>query len=68
MAKKTKYSSERLNLFIPTEIAMKLNKYCLSVANDREKMPWGLKSAIALKALETWLDTNKNDVHAWEKK
>jgi hypothetical protein len=58
---------DRLNLRLTPELTKRLNKYLVKVTNKKGKLPGGIKSAIAYKALGEWLDKNENDVNAWEK-
>ena len=58
---------ERLNLRLTPELTKRLNKYLVKVTNKKGKLPGGIKSAIAYKALEKWLDENESDLEAWEK-
>lgn len=65
MAKKPE--QDRLNLRLTPELTKRLNRYLVKVTNEKGKLPSGIKSAIAYKALTNWLDKHENDLKAWEK-
>jgi post-segregation antitoxin (ccd killing protein) len=68
MAKKTQsVEGNRLNVRLPPKLAERLNTYLLKVSNKEGKLSFGIKSAIAYKALEKWLDENEDDAEAWKK-
>lgn len=68
MAKKTKsVEKDCLNVRLTPALAKRLNTYLLKVSNKEGKLSFGIKSAIAYKALEEWLDKNENNAEAWKK-
>ena len=52
----------RINLILTPEISERLEKYCLKIANKKGKIPWGIKTAIARRAIDTWLTIYEDDV------
>lgn len=66
MAKNTKEEHERLNLFIPPNLAADFNAYCLVVVNKKGKIPRAIKPKIALEALKLWLEKNKDNPQAYD--
>lgn len=59
---KKKNGSERINLILGTEVAQKLNDYCLRVSNKRGKVIYGMKNAIGRMAYQEWLEKHKDDL------
>jgi len=51
----------RLNLTLEPELAKRLNKYMLKVAERRGEIPYALKTRIVYQALKEWLDRHEHD-------
>lgn len=51
----------RMNLTLPKRIEARLDAYCIEVAKKRGAVVHGLKTSIARKATEEWLDRNEEN-------
>lgn len=60
--KKNQEKGERLNLALTPQITKRLNEYCLAIANQKGKMPHGIKANIARRAIQEWLDRHGKDL------
>ena len=50
-----------LNLDLPEDLGKRMNAHILKVSCFRGKMPFGIKTTIALRAIEEYLDKHEND-------
>jgi post-segregation antitoxin (ccd killing protein) len=55
-------ATERLNLYLDSDLAKKLNDYCVAVTNERHKIISNIKQKIGRKALEEWLEKHGDDL------
>lgn len=51
----------RLNLTLPKAINSRLEKYCVEIAKKEGRIPHALKTRIARKAIQEWLDRNEKN-------
>jgi len=51
----------RLNLTLPKNLNSRFEKYCVEVTKREGRIPHALKTRIARRALEEWLDAHEND-------
>ena len=55
-------TGERINLHLPESTTEKLNAYCMKVAKQEGKMPFGIKTAIGRRAIDEWLNVHSDDI------
>jgi len=60
--KTTSQATERLNLYLDSDLAKKLNDYCVEVTNKQHKIISNIKQKIGKKALKEWLEKHTNDL------
>ncbi|MGC8937314.1 MAG: hypothetical protein ACP5KV_08170 [Candidatus Methanomethylicaceae archaeon] len=53
---------EYLNVWLPDDIAKRLNAYLMAVTARKRKIPHGLKTEITRMALKEWFDKHENDL------
>jgi hypothetical protein len=51
----------RINLLIPKSLDDRLNQYIVKIVKQKGKIPHAIRTKIARKALEEWLDKHESD-------
>ena len=58
---KKKETTITLNLDLPEELSKRYNAHILKVATFRGKVPFGIRTTIALRAIEEYLNLHENN-------
>lgn len=55
-----------ISVRLPPNLAERLEKYILAVANKNGSIPYGIRSRIVLESIEQWLEQHENDLGHFE--